>query len=221
MPTLSPPLAPSLQLLSVNTGTTRPLRAGGRSVLSAIGKLPADGPVAVGLMGLAGDAQADLRVHGGLDKAVYAYPAAHYAFWRAQRQAQGVSLFDEELPFGFVGENLSIDGVLEHEVFVGDTLHFPHCVLRITAPREPCFKFNAAMGFAQAARVMAQAGCCGFYLAVDTPGSLAAGQVFTLAQGPRCVSVADAFAALCGRSISRAASTRPGPPPPNWPGSGP
>lgn len=186
-------------LLSLNIGTAQPLRAGHRTVLSAIGKTAVTGPVLAGPLGLAGDMQADLRVHGGVDKAVYAYPAAHYAFWREQRQAHGASLFDEELPFGFAGENLSIDGVLEHEVFVGDTLHFPHCVLRVTTPREPCFKFNAVMGFAQAARRMAEAGCCGFYLAVQTPGPIETGQVFTLVHGPRRVSIADAFAALCGR----------------------
>lgn len=191
-----------LTLLSLNTGTAQPLRAGQRTVLSAIGKTTIAGPVLAGPLGLAGDEQADLRVHGGVDKAVYAYPAVHYAFWRKQRQAHGVSLFDEELPFGFVGENLSIDGLLEREVFVGDTLHFPGCVLRVTAPREPCFKFNAVMGFAQAAREMAQAGCCGFYLAVQTPGSLEAGQVFKLVHGPRRLSIADAFSALCGRRIS-------------------
>ena len=89
-----------MQLASVNIGTARPLMAGGRRVLSGIGKQAVAGPVAVGRMGLAGDEQADLSVHGGLDKAVYAYPAEHYAFWQAQRQAQGVSLFDEVLPPG-------------------------------------------------------------------------------------------------------------------------
>lgn len=190
---------PQFKLLSIQVGTPRPLRAGQRKVLSAIGKTAAAGRVPVGTLGLVGDTQADLRVHGGLDKAVYAYPAEHYGFWRAQRQAHGASLFDEELPFGFVGENLSIEGLLEDDVFVGDTLHFPECVLRVTAPREPCFKFNAVMGFAQAARAMAQAGCCGFYLAVDSPGSIEADQLFTLAHGPRRMSIANAFAALCGR----------------------
>ena len=195
MPTLSPPLAPSLQLLSVNTGTARPLRAGGRTVLSAIGKSSVEGPVVVGRMGLARDEQADPGVHGGLDKAVYTYPVAHYPFWQAQRRERGVSLFDEVLPPGFMGENLGITELLEHEVFVGDTLHFPDCVLRVTAPREPCSKFNAVMGFAQAGRVMAQAGCCGFYLAVDTPGSITAGQTFTLVPARRGLSIAQAFAA--------------------------
>ncbi|EJE51896.1 hypothetical protein PMI14_03411 [Acidovorax sp. CF316] len=188
-------MTPGVLARHVNTGSARRLKVGERSVLSAIGKAPVTGAVAVGRLGLAGDEQADLNVHGGLDKAVYAYPAAHYAFWQAQRRERGVSLFDEELPPGFMGENLTVDGPLEGEVFIGDELHFPDCVLRVTAPREPCFKFNAVMGFAQAGRAMALAGCCGYYLAVDQAGTLTAGQRATLVPGRRSLSIAQAFAA--------------------------
>jgi MOSC domain-containing protein YiiM len=180
---------------SVYVGPARPLLAGGRRVLTAIGKQAGDGPVAVGRMGLAGDEQADPSVHGGLDKAVYAYPVEHHAFWQAQRRAHGVSLFDEVLPPGFVGENLSLQGLLERDVWIGDELHFPACVLRVTAPREPCFKFNAVMGYAQAARDMVQVGCCGFYLAVRAPGTIEAGQSFTLVPRQRALGVPQAFAA--------------------------
>ena len=136
----------ALRVRSVNVGVARPLMAGGRRVLSGIGKQAVVGPVAVGRLGLAGDEQADLSVHGGLDKAVYAYPAEHAAFWQARRQEHGVSLFHEVLPPGFWGENLSLEGLVESQVWVGDELHFPDCVLRVTAPREPCYKFNAVMG---------------------------------------------------------------------------
>lgn len=183
-----------MQLASVNVGNARPLLAGGRRVLSGIGKQAVAGPVALGPMGLAGDEQADRRVHGGLDKAVYAYPAAHYAFWRAQRQAQAVSLFDEDLPPGFMGENLTLHGLLEAEVWVGDRLHFPDCSLRVTEPRQPCFKLNAVMGYAEAARDMLRSGACGFYLAVDASGSIAAGQSFVLEPGRRSLAIAVAFA---------------------------
>ena len=184
-----------MQLLSVNLGQARPLLTGGRKILTAIGKRAVEGPVAVKRLGLNGDEQADLSVHGGLDKAVYAYPAEHYDFWRQQRQANGVSMFDEALPPGFVGENLTISGLLEHEVWIGDELHFPDCVLRVTAPREPCFKFNAVMGYKQAAKDMAVAGCCGFYLAVDTVGTIQSGQSVELVPGRRGVSIAQSFAA--------------------------
>ncbi|AOG23402.1 MOSC domain-containing protein [Acidovorax sp. RAC01] len=183
-----------LRIQSINVGTARRLRVGERSILTGIGKQPVQGPIPVGPLGLLGDEQADLSVHGGLQKAVYAYPAAHYAFWQAQRREHGVSLFDEVLPPGFAGENLTVDGPLEHEVFVGDEWHFPHCVLRVTAPREPCFKFNAVMGFAGAGRAMALAGNCGYYLSVDTPGTLAAGDSATLVPGQRSLSIAQALA---------------------------
>ena len=183
-----------MQLASVNIGTARLLMAGGRRLLSGIGKQAVAGPISVGRLGLMGDEQADLRVHGGLTKAVYAYPAEHYAFWQAQRQTHGVSLFDENLPPGFMGENLTLRGLLETQVWVGDTLHFPACSLRITEPRQPCFKFNAVMGYAGAARDMLRSGACGFYLAVVQPGSIAAGQSFTLEPGRRSLAVAVAFA---------------------------
>ncbi len=183
-----------MQLLSLNTGTARPLRIEGRTFLSAIGKTPVRVPVAVGALGLAGDEQADPSVHGGLSKAIYAYPQEHLPFWQALRREHGVSLFDEHLPPGFMGENLSLVGLLETEVWVGDELHFPDCVLRVTEPRQPCFKFNAVMGFAQASKAMATSGHCGFYLAVHTPGQLQAGQSFRLQPGSRSLTVAQAFA---------------------------
>lgn len=184
-----------MRLLSVQTGRAQPLQAGGRTVLSAIGKRPVDGPVAVAPLGLAGDEQADPDVHGGLDKAVYAYPSEHLPFWQALRRERGASLFDESLPPGFMGENLSLVGLLEHEVWIGDELHFPDCVLRVSAPREPCFKFTAVMGLPDAGRVMMKRLCCGWYLRVAQPGSIAAGQAFRLVPGARGLRVSEAFAA--------------------------
>lgn len=183
-----------MHISHVNVGTAKPLHMDGRRILSAVGKDPVAGPVAVGRMGLAGDEQADPTVHGGLSKAVYAYPSEHMPFWRAQRQQHGVSLFDEVLPPGFMGENLCLHGLLETDVWVGDTLHFPHCVLRVTEPRQPCHKFNAVMGFNQAGKAMAQSGFCGFYLAVDQPGTLEAGDAFTCVPGQRGLGIAQAFA---------------------------
>jgi MOSC domain-containing protein YiiM len=182
-----------MQLLSVNIAQSKPLLASGRKILSAIGKRAVQGPVPVMPMGLLGDEQADLSVHGGLEKAVYAYPVEHYAFWQAARREFGVSLFDEDLPHGFMGENLTISGLLEANVYVGDVLHFPNCTLRVEAPREPCFKFTAVVGFAQAGKRMVQEARCGFYLSVAEPGSLQAGEHFTLSAGARRLSIADAI----------------------------
>jgi len=182
-----------LQLAHINLGTVRPLRVGERKLMSAIGKTPVPGPVRVGPLGLAGDEQADLSVHGGLDKAVYAFPLAHLAYWQQQRVVHGVSLFEETLSPGFVGENLSLVGLRESEVCIGDRLHFADCVLRVTQPREPCGKFNAVMGYAHAARDMVLSGHCGFYLAVEREGTLHSGQSFELEPGSRHMSVAQAL----------------------------
>lgn len=183
------------RLLQVNVGQVRPLLVGERKMMSAIGKQAVPGAIKVQPLGLVGDEQADLSVHGGLAKAIYAYPSEHYAFWQQQRQLRGVTLFDETLGGGFVGENLTLAGLLEHEVWVGDELHFPDCVLRVTAPREPCGKFNTVMGYSQAARDMVQSNRCGFYLAVSTPGSLAAGQSFECVPGRRSLSIEQALSA--------------------------
>lgn len=181
------------RLVSVNLAQAQPLLASGRKVLSAIGKRCVSGVVPILPMGLAGDEQADLSVHGGLDKAVYAYPLEHYDFWRAARREAGASMFDEELPHGFMGENLTISGLLEVHVYVGDEWVFANCRLRVEAPREPCFKFAAVMGFAQAGKRMVQEACCGMYLSVVKTGSVQAGESFEVISGARRLSIADAI----------------------------
>ncbi len=173
---------PQYRVLSVQIGKALPLQIGDRTVLSGIGKQAVDGSVAVNQLGLDGDEQADLTVHGSLSKAVYAYPAEHYPFWREQRSALGLST---ELRYGSLGENLTLTGLLESMLYVGDTLCFPDCTLRVTQPREPCYKFNAVMGDPKAAKKMAHSGFCGFYLAVESPGSIMAGQSFIVEPGQR------------------------------------
>lgn len=177
------------RVLSIQVGRVVPLMVGGRKRMSAIGKTPVAGPVGVGVLGLVGDEQADLTVHGGLSKAIYALPSEHLPWWQAQRQRHGATLFEEALAPGYLGENLSLQGVLEQDLFVGDGLRCGEVVLRVTQPREPCGKFNAVMGYDQAAKDMVQSGRCGFYLAVDSPGVLHAGASFDVIPGPRSMGV--------------------------------
>ena len=185
----------NMSLASVQVAQARKVVISGRSILTAIHKTPVDGPVAVSALGLQGDEQADLSVHGGLEKAVYAYPAEHYGFWRDARQRAGVGGIDIQLNHGAMGENLTLHGLLETDVWVGDVLRFAHCVLRVSQPREPCYKFNAAMGFNTAVKEMALSGLCGFYLSVDESGTVQAGEPFELLRGPRRVSVPERFQA--------------------------
>lgn len=189
----------TLVLESVNVARAEPRVIDGREVLTAIGKRAVSGPVAVRPLGLDGDEQADLSVHGGLSKAVYAYPREHEPVWRTLRAQAGAAGWDEPVAPGLMGENLSVRGLLETEAWVGDVLRFPDCELVVSEPRFPCFKFNAAMGFAKAAKMMAQSGYCGFYLAVKSPGTIAAGQRAELLPGPREVGVLELFRAKAAR----------------------
>lgn len=192
MPTASGTMA-HMQVLSVNTARVEHFSAtDGQRLVSGIRKRARSGPVAVGPLGLEGDEQADLSVHGGPAKAVYAYPQEHYAVWatmRAQAQVAGA------LQPGDLGENLTLAGLLETRAWVGDVLRFPGCELVVSEPRYPCFKFSAHMGFGPAAKMMAQSGYCGFYLAVRREGVIAAGEAFELLPGPREVGIAELFKA--------------------------
>ena len=187
---------PQRQIRSVNAARARRIDAGGKTVMSAICKQAVSGEVRVERIGLVGDEQADLTVHGGLDKAVYAYPGEHYPFWQQARQDAGVlqaSLLDDELAPGALGENLTLSGLLEDAAWIGDRLVFPDCELQVSEPRYPCFKFVAVMGFGQAAKLMAREANCGFYLRVTRTGTLAAGQAFELKAGPRQTRIDEFF----------------------------
>jgi MOSC domain-containing protein YiiM len=187
-------------ILQVCVGRVQPLAVaapGGRTehVASAIAKRPVDGPVRVGPLGLEGDEQGDPTVHGGLGKAVYAYFSAHHAFWQTVRAQAGVAGWGEPVPPGLFGENLLMAGLREDDLWLGDRLVGPGCTLVVSEPRQPCFKFNAAMGFAQAAKLMVQSGFCGAYLAVLVPGTLQAGQTLQLEPGPREINLREMFRA--------------------------
>jgi MOSC domain-containing protein YiiM len=190
-----------MRVVQVCVGRARAVQIDGRRVMTAIAKTPAAGPVAVRPLGLEGDEQADPGVHGGLAKAVYAYPQEHYAFWQTVRAQAGAAPWGEALPPGSLGENLLVQGLAEDRLWIGDRLRIgggpqgPGCVLTVSGPRLPCFKFNAAMGFAQAARLMLQSGWCGAYLAVLEAGFVQAADAIELLPGPREVNLRELFRA--------------------------
>jgi len=182
-------------LLSLNIALARPHEIDGYEILTGIGKRGVAGPVEVGPLGLAGDEQADLSVHGGLGKAVYAYPSEHYPFWQTVRAQANVAAWGDTLVPGALGENLTLAGLLENQVWIGDVLRFADCELAVSEPRFPCFKLNAALGFKHAVKLMGANGWCGFYLAVRVPGRLRSGQAFELVPGPREVGIPELFRA--------------------------
>src|SRR5262249_27687134 len=122
-----------MKLLSISVGLPSEVEWPGKTVRTSIFKVPVSNRVRVRQLNLEGDQQSDISVHGGIGKAVYAYPSEHYAFWRAE--LPGV-----ELPWGVFGENFTTEGLLEDAVHIGDRLRAGSAEFVVTQPRMPCFK---------------------------------------------------------------------------------
>ena len=154
-------------------------------VTTAIFKKPVEGRVAVGEFNLAGDAQADLTVHGGWSKAVYVYPSEHYDFWR--RELPLTPIGDAQF-----GENLTTEGLLETEVFIGDKLRIGTAEFVVTEPRMPCYKLGIKFGRSDILRRFLKSRRSGFYLAVTKTGELGAGdEIEFISRDENKVSVTD------------------------------
>jgi MOSC domain-containing protein YiiM len=172
-------------VVSVNVGLPRSVRWKGRDVTTGIFKAPVEGRVPLRRLNLDGDRQADLSVHGGATKAVYAYPLEHYAFWQ--------EVLDEELLFGAFGENLTVKGLpLEEEIAVGDRLRIGTAELVVTQPRVPCYKLGLRFGRKDMPKRFLASRRSGYYLAVEMEGDVGAGdRVETLARHPARIPVAE------------------------------
>ena len=157
----------------------------GEPVTTGILKRPVGGRVRAVGVNLEGDGQADLTVHGGPDKAIYAYPAEHYAFWEEQ--------LGRSLPWGAFGENLTLEGApLEHDAAIGDRLRIGSVELVVTQPRLPCYKLGLHFQDAGMVRRFQAAGRTGYYLRILAEGDIGAGDaVEVLARHPGRVAVSD------------------------------
>ena len=186
-----------MRLISISAGKVAPLfgnhHPNYKSVASAIRKkavssLENPNPIEITSLGVKGDEQADLSVHGGIEKTIYVYPAEHYAFWNELLTRETKSPVD--LQYGALGENFTIKGLLETEVFVGDRLQIGDLEFIVAKLREPCFKFNAAVGYKGASKAMLQSGFSGWYLRVLKTGVISAGAQITVIPGSRETSIA-------------------------------
>lgn len=157
-----------MHIASVNVGLPREITWGNEVVRTGIFKQPVDGRVVLRRLNLEGDAQADLSAHGGPDKAVYAYPAENYDYWREQ-------LPGRELPIGIFGENLTLAGLTEDAACIGDELRIGTARLVITQPRLPCFKLGIRFDDPAIVPRFLASNRPGFYLAVLEEGEIAAG----------------------------------------------
>ena len=157
---------------------------GPASATSAIAKRPAAQPVAIGPLGLTGDAQADLRVHGGPDKAVHLYAWAHYAQWQHElEEATGLPQPLLQAPGAF-GENLAVTGVDEAGVCIGDHWRAGTAVLQVTQGRQPCWKLNLRFGVADMAARVQQSLRAGWYCRTLQGGVVQAGDALELLERP-------------------------------------
>jgi len=161
-----------MKVISVNVGLPREVEWEGESVLTSIFKAPVEGRLMVRRLNIDGDQQSDLTVHGGAKKAVYVYPAEHYAYWRDE--LPGV-----DLPWGSFGENLTTEGVGE-SVRIGERLQIGDAHLVVTQPRMPCFKLGIRFGRMDIVKRFQQSGRSGFYLSVEREGEVGAGDAITL-----------------------------------------
>lgn len=175
----------TMKLLSVNVGLPREVLWKGKLVRTSIFKAPVNGRVRVAKLNLKDDEQSDLSVHGGANKAVYAYPSEHYPFWRKE-------LPDMDLPWAMFGENLTTEGMLEDAVHVGDRIKVGSAEFVVTQPRMPCYKLAIRFGRLDIVKRFLHSGRTGFYLAVLREGEVTAGDsIKMLARDAHGVTVAD------------------------------
>ena len=176
---------PAMKLLSLNVARPRLILIKDQPVSTGIFKQPVEGPVMLGRLNLDGDRQADLRVHGGPNKAVYAYPSEHYPYWCGE-------LPEMDLPYGMFGENFTTEGLNEENTHIGDQFRIGEAVLMATQPREPCFKLAAKFQRDDIVKRFFLSGRSGFYLSVVQEGIVQAGDtVERIHEDPNRVRVAD------------------------------
>ena len=159
-----------MRILAVNVAKLKVVSYKGKEISTGIYKQSVHGSVMVRKTNIDGDAQADLNNHGGIDKAVYAFPYEHYAYYQKRLEQQ-------RLEYGHFGENITTEGMLESEVYIGDQFRIGEAVFEVSQPRSPCFKFAMKMGKPDAVKVMLDSGNTGFYLRVVREGMIEPGQV--------------------------------------------
>lgn len=175
----------SWKIISVNVGLPRLAMWRGATVSTGIFKKPVKGRVMLRRLNLDGDRQSDLSVHGGPDKAVYAYPSEHYDYWREE-------LPEMELPWGMFGENLTTEGLSEDAVYIGDRFRIGQAELTVTQPRMPCHKLGIKFQRADIIKRFLASGRTGFYFSVQSEGEIGAGDELELMErSTQAVKVSD------------------------------
>jgi MOSC domain-containing protein YiiM len=186
-----------MKLVAISVGGPRDVHWRGRGVQTSIFKTPVSRRVRVARNNVEGDQQSDLSVHGGPDKAVYAYPAEHYEFWRRE-------LSEAELPWGAFGENFTTEGLMEDAVCIGDRFRIGTAEFVVTQPRMPCYKLAIRFGQVEMVKRFLESRRSGFYLAVEREGDAGAGDAIEpLGHSERRLTVADVVKLYVGDSANQ------------------
>ncbi len=164
-----------MKVLSINISEPKKITFNGKELITSIYKMPINKEVEVGQLGIEGDRQADLQVHGGYDKAVYAYSHSHYSHWSEIMKKS----YEE---FGLVGENLTIDNFDERDVFIGDEYKIGTTLLQISQPRIPCYKIGIKMNSREFPKLFSQSGLLGSYMRVIEVGKMKIGDSVELSR---------------------------------------
>ena len=174
-----------MKVLSLNVGLPREVTWQGKRVTTGIFKEPIQGRVMMHTLNLDGDQQADLTVHGGVSKAVYAYPSEHYNYWRSELPGM-------DLSWGMFGENFTTEGFLEDAVYIGDRFRIGETEVMVTEPRMPCYKLGIKFGRADIIKRFLASRRTGFYFAVMRERMVGAGDdVELIEREQQEISVAD------------------------------
>jgi MOSC domain-containing protein YiiM len=174
-----------MKVISLNVGLPRKVIDHGREVTTAIFKAPVDGPRLMRRLNIDGDHQADLEVHGGRHKAVYAYPCEHYEFWRKE-------LSEMDLPWGMFGENLTTEGLLEADACIGDEYRIGDAVVAVSQPRMPCYKLGIRFGRPDMVKRFLASRRSGIYFRVKEEGLVKAGDAIEIIRrSENRISIAD------------------------------
>lgn len=162
-----------IELISINVSQPKTINFKDKFIATGIFKTPINGTVKLTKLNLEGDGQADLQVHGGLNKAIYVYPFEHYDFWKKE-------LNRDDLSYGQFGENFTILGVLEDQIHIGDIFRIGSAVLEVTQPRMPCYKLGIKMQLATFPKKFLKSGRIGFYMKVLEEGEVKAKESFEI-----------------------------------------
>lgn len=187
-----------MKIISTNIGEPRTINWKGKEVTTGIFKYPVDHGIFLGSEDVENDHVIDRRYHGGIDKACYLYPADHYKYWQNRYP-------DLELPWGIFGENLTVEGLHEAEVNVGDVFKIGEAVVQATQPRQPCFKLEFRFNDNRIVKQFIDSGYSGVYVRVIEKGHVKTGDSMQLIERKQSLTIHKVYELLYTDKVQKAA----------------